>query len=498
MNKRFPVLLFIALFAIGSIVFLGCKKLNESTDVGSGLIPAVDNITTFDTSINVLSYNDTLGIVNDSVRVVSTDEFFLGKISNDPFFGKTDARLFLELKPLNYPFTFLNKSDSLFIDSVVLVLDYAETYGDSIIPQTINVYEIDQSSNFKPDSSYLLRRNNFTYSNLLGSRTVVPQTLKDSVKVYGDTSSHQLRIKLNNTFGKRLLDYDSTNNLITGGYANDSVFRSKFKGFALQSMSSGNALMGFDLAGGLTKLAIYYKYDKRKTSAVPNIKDTVAYFTFKSGGFSNSSAAANYIIRDYSGTPLLASLNNGTVPDPILYLQNTPGTYASLKIPDLATVNNRVIHRAELVMEQIYNISDSLFRAPDFLYLDAVDPTITAQPKLFRTIPYDLHYSNNSSLDYGAFGVSPIIATDALGNRIRTWKFNLTRYVQHVLTQTQSLYEFRLFPAFRFVEQFGIPPGLDQPTAILLNGVPVKGRIRIGGGNHPVQKMKLRLIYSKL
>ncbi|MEO7393714.1 MAG: hypothetical protein ABIU11_02165, partial [Chitinophagaceae bacterium] len=105
---------------------------------------------------------------------------------------------------------------------------------------------------------------------------------------------------------------------------------------------------------------------------------------------------------------------------------------------------------------------------------------------------------NNSSLDYGAFGVSPMIATDALGNRIRTWKFNLTRYVQHVLTKTQSLYDLRLFPAFRFVEQLGIPPGTDQPTAIFLNPTVVKGRIRLGGGNHPVQKMKLRLIYSKL
>ena len=496
MNKRYFVLLFIAFVAVTSITFLGCKKLNESTDLGGGLIPPVDNITTFDTSISVLAYNDTLSIVNDSIRLAASDEFFLGKINNDPFFGKTDARLFLELKPVSYPFAFKNihGPDSLFIDSVVLVLDYAETYGDSITAQNINVYEIDQSSDFKPDSAYLIRRNNFTYTNLLGSRTVSPQTLKDSVKAYGDTTSYQLRIKLNNSFGKRLLDYDSIKNSINGAYSSDSAFRSKFKGFAVQSMNTGNALMGFDLTGGRTKLAVYYKYYKN----FPNIDTTVTYFTFKSGGIGTNSAAANYIIRDYNATPTLASLNNGTAPDQVLYLQNTPGTFATIKIPDLATVNNRVIHRAELVMEQIYDVTDSLFRSPDFLYLDAIDPTITAQPKLFRTIPYDLFYSNNSNLDYASFGVSPIIGTDALGNRIRTWKFNLTRYVQHVLTHTQSLYDLRLFPAFRFAEQLGIPPGTDQPTAIFLNATAVKGRIRLGGGNHPVQKMKLRLIYSKL
>jgi hypothetical protein len=497
-KKRYIAFSFIAIITTVAILFSGCKKLNESTDLGGGLIPPVDNINTFDTSINVLTFNDTLKFANDSIRLGAGEEFFLGKINNDPFFGKTDARLFLQLSPPSYPFTFLNKPDSLFIDSVVLVLDYVETYGDSITSQNINVFEVDQSSNFKRDSAYLIRTNNFTYTNLLGSKTVIPQRLKDSIKVKYDTSAQQLRIKLNNSFGSRLLNYDSTSHPFTGAYANDSVFKSKFKGFALQSMNTGGAVMGFDLAGGLTKLAVYYRYDKRVSPLVPNIKDTVAYFTFKTGLTGVNTAAANYVIRDYTGTPALASLNNGNVVDDILYLQNTPGTYASIKIPDLTLVNNRVVHRAELYMEQIYDISDSLYRSPDFLYLDAVDPTITSTSQKFRTIPYDLRYGNSTTLDYGVFGIVPVISKDLAGNRIRTWKFNITRYIQHVLTNTQSLYEFRLFPAFRLVDQLGIPPGADIPTSIFINPAIIKGRIRVGGGNHPTQKMKLRLIYSKL
>lgn len=501
MNKRYAALSFIAIFAV-IFVFIGCKKLNESTDLGGGLIPPVDNINTFDTSITVLSYNDTLGIQNDSIRLGTSEEFFLGKINNDPFFGKTDARLFLQLKPASYPFAFnnINGPDSLFIDSVVLVLDYVETYGDTITPQTLNVYEVDQSSNFVPDSAYLIRQNNFTYSNLLGTRTVAPQALKDSVKTLdGDTTNYQLRIKLNNSFGTRLLNYDSTVNPLRGAYANDSVFRSKFKGFALQSMNTGNAIMGFDLANGRTKLAVYYRYYKNK----PNIDTATAYFTFVTGAATGSnSAAANHIIRDYTGTPALASLNNGSGSDPILYMMNTPGTYASIKIPDLALVNNRVVHRAELYMEELYDISDSTFRAPDYMYLDAVDPSITTAQK-FRTIPYDLHVnSSGSALDYGPFGVAPVYATDPFGNRIRTWHFNMTRYVQHLLTRTQSLYEFRLFPAYRFVEQFGIPPGADVGTVIAINPSIAKGRVRLIGSTGPLdtnpRKMKLRLIYSKL
>ena len=91
------------------------------------------------------------------------------------------------------------------------------------------------------------------------------------------------------------------------------------------------------------------------------------------------------------------------MPDNIIYLQNTPGTYGSIRIPDLATLSNRVIHRAELQVEQLYDISDSLFKSPDFLYIDAVDPSITTNPKLYRSIPFDLHYGSNSALDFDRF-----------------------------------------------------------------------------------------------
>lgn len=495
MNRYF-VFSLIAIAATVAIVFSACKKINDYTDVGGGLIPPVDNITTFDTTISIQAFNDTFGLANDSTRLTPTDEFFLGKINNDPFFGKTDARIFLELKPGGFPYIFPNDPDSLFIDSVVLVLDYLETYGDTLVPQTINVFEIDPANpvnkNFRADSTYLIRQNNFTTSLLLGSRTFAPVALKDSVKAFGgDTTAYQLRIKLFNFFGQRLLSYDTTSNISTGGYANDSVFRSKFRGFALQSMNTGNAIMGFNLAGPNTKLAIYYKYFKNNEPT--NTDTTVSYFNF-----GQLCAAANYITRDYTGTPALATLNNPPAsPDPIVYLQKTPGMFATIKIPDLALVNNRVIHRAELVMEQIYDISDSMFRSPDFMYLDAIDPTITTTQK-FRTIPYDFTFGSGGTFNVGSFGIAPVIGMDAFGNRIRTWRFNISRYVQHVLTRTVPLYDLRLFPAFRFREQFGIPPGTDQLIDVFINPAAAKGRIRLGGGNHPTQKMKLRLIYSKL
>ncbi|MEI2737542.1 MAG: DUF4270 family protein [Chitinophagaceae bacterium] len=220
MKNRQIALLFIAIVATVAILFTACRKINESTELGGDLIPPVDNITTFDTSLTVQAFNDTFGLANDSQYLAKTEEYFLGKINNDPFFGQTDARLFLELKPPFFKYYFLNKPDSLYIDSVVLVLNYLETYGDTNTAQTINVYELDQTNNFRSDTSYLIRKSDLTYSTLLGSRTVIPRTLDDSVKAFRDTTTSQLRIRLDNSFGTRLLQYDSTGN---GAYGGDST-----------------------------------------------------------------------------------------------------------------------------------------------------------------------------------------------------------------------------------------------------------------------------------
>jgi len=430
---KFPVLSFIAIVASVAILISGCRKINESTELGGGLIPPVDNINTFDTSLTVQGFQNIFGLANDSQYLAKNEEFFLGKISNgDQFFGQTDARMFFELKPTFFKYYFFNKPDSLYIDSVVLVLDYLETYGDTNTAQTVNVYELDQSNNFRSDTAYLVRKSDLTYSNLLGSRTFFPRTLNDSVKAYKDTTANQLRIRLNNSFGTRLLTYDSSGNNAYGG---DSLFRTKFKGFALQSMSTGNAVMGFDLTGTNTKLAIYYRFNK---GGPAKFDTTVAYFTF-----SGNCAAANYIQRDYSGTPLLSSIFNGSAPDPILYMQGSPGTFANLKISGLSGLSNRVIHRAELIAEQLYDVSDSTYRPPEYLYLDASDPTISSSNYKFRTIPYDLTYTSSGALNLGAFGCVPVIGTDAAGNKVRTWKFNISRYIQHVFTGTQRLYDLR-------------------------------------------------------
>ena len=90
------------------------------------------------------------------------------------------------------------------IDSMVLSLSYAGSYGDTNTPQTVHVFEI-----AKIQRLMILYYNPFTRPAVnttgseLGSTTFIPSTLKDSVpevlKV-GDTvrNANIIRIKFNN------------------------------------------------------------------------------------------------------------------------------------------------------------------------------------------------------------------------------------------------------------------------------------------------------------
>lgn len=470
------------------IIISSCRKINDATTLGKDLIPVVDNITTFDTTLDVEAYNGLFDNVTDTLKLSHSEEYMLGNIDAahaDPFFGTTDARLFLEMKPAFYKYFFIAAKDSMDLDSTVLCLNWKDTYGDTNVAQHVNVYEIDQSTDFRYDSAYRIRQNTFTYSNLLGSRTFSPSILNDSVKAYKDTTANMLRIPLNASFGNKLLkQFDSVGTSgPSAAYVSDSLFRTNFKGFALQS-TQGKAIMGFNLSGTNTKLALYFRYTKN------GVRDTtVVYFTFNS-----LSASANYVIRNYSGKPIEAA-QGGTSPDNMVYIQTQPGSYATLKIPGLSTISNRLVHRAELITEQVYDPSDTIFRVPTYLYLDAYDPAISN----YRTIPYDLSFDQSGSVNISTFGMSPLNTIDPFSNNVKQWKFNITRYVQHVLTRTEPNYDLRLFAPFFVEEKYRIPgTTTDNPSLFIINPAIVMGRVRLAGGTPGTQRMRLRIIYSKL
>jgi hypothetical protein len=291
-------------------------------------------------------------------------------------------------------------------------------------------------------------------------------------------------------------------------YLNDSTFNEKFyKGFAVVPQNNGqaSALIGINLRDTNTKLAVYFRerVGGRDSSRVVYLRFNYLYP--QSANKSNS-ASANLITRNYAGSQLQNYLG-GTAPDDQVFIQNVPGTFARIRIPGLKGLSNRIVHRAELFMQQLPDPLSSEFTPPQFLYLDAFDSTKTgtSQDTAHRAIPFDLGVNpvNGFYGPYSIFQATNPNEFGMAGKQVGTaleWRFNVSRYVQRIVNGTEPFYELRLSSPSVVKNYVG---GFSSNVlgVIFINSLNGVGRVRLGGGtNNPAlpNRMRLRIIYSKL
>jgi len=485
----------ISLFLVAAFfTIFSCKKINEATTLGSDLIPAVDNVTTFEVSFDAQTKNAPF---LDSSKLLYSDQVALGHFT-DPEFGTTQGDAYFRINSSaygTYPFlidrTKPNYLDSLLIDSVVLSLAYVGNYGDTNSRQTVRVFEIDQNSTFSDTTAYKFYGTPPTTNNgiELGSKSFVIKDLKDTVGFIRKRDTlkfgNVLRIPLNNAtnFIRRIASFD-TANVANGGFYSDSIFKTLVKGLAVKSddpASSGQGgLAYFSLADpNKTKLTVYFRALKN------GIRDT-SQFDF----YHSTNGQQNIIKRTPSGN-YASYLTNG-LSDKI-YLQSTIGSYVSIKIKELDTLSNKVIHRAELVASQITSPFENVFGPPDRLILDHINKTHDTA-FLFEN---DLTPSIDGSLAYNVFGGS-------YGIYDRTYRFNITRYVQGIITRKEPNDSLRLYAPLRTLLYAKnlitatTPHGTYIAVPVLIKVA--DGRVVLGGGTYSNQGMRLRLriIYSNL
>ena len=500
MQRKF-LRLSLAALAYFSLLLSGCTKI-DTTELGADLIPAVDNIHTFADTLQIFG---TMGATTDTfTRVNASENHVVGRI-NDPLFGKSNADLFLQLTPDFFPYYFGDAGDTLIpstvvpgtkFDSVFLCLAYKGYYGDTNAVQNLQVYALDPStSNFK-DSSYKVdfQPNKPYQSNMLGQASVRASDLDNpfTVRHGKDTVSNQIRIKLSNDFLTLLNSMDSTGT--QNAYKSDSLFKTFFKGFAVISDNSATSVGGFfyvSLTDPLTRMEIHY------TAKSGSTKDTAySSFAFSTGSVeAGVGAQANYIKRDNAGSEYA----NSPAPD-ALYIQSAPGSSVNLNIPDLTHYPNRIIHRAEIIVEQIPGdpLIEKWLTPPAYLYLDLVDTPATASK--FKPVYYDLSPNSfyapddlvsffpSGGIDYAYFGGFARTTTDVFGTRTY-YTFNLTRYVQNLVTKGSTNYTLRLSAPYK-LNYYGLN--------FLYSNALGAGRLKLANYNHDNYKLRMRIVYSNL
>jgi hypothetical protein len=316
---------------------------------------------------------------------------------------------------------------------------------------------------------------------------------KDSINDRFENASRQIRLRLNQSLGNELLKiYDSS-----GEYRNDTTFRNAFPGFALSTNAADNhnALIRLALLDSNTKLALYYS-----TSATGSVtRDTlVTHFRFNYYTAQN----ANFILRNRSASEIASHLN-GFAKDSLVYVQTSPGTMVKIRVPGLKTFEKKIIHRAELIAEQVpdparLTTTDSYMTAPNYLFLGVYD----SATKELRSVPNDFQGAMNTQA-LAQFGGQKITKSLNGFSNVATYNFNVSRYVQGLIARKDSLFDFRLYApvndSIKFVQPY--PFNKIQATDFLttsLGNQPAIGRVRLGGGSHSKFRMRLRIFYTNL
>ena len=473
MNRK--ILVSVITVLTGLYLYTSCTKI-DTTDLGNDLIPAVDNVHTFDTVLDVIADNK---LLNDTTVTYGRQPVAIGEIANDPEFGKTEASVYFSMGPSFFGTNPFPVQDSIQIDSVVLSLTYSTLWGDSLSVQDFEVREIDPAANFK-DSNYRVESPALpVLPTLLGSKTVNFQQLNDSVYYVNGNDTigniNELRIKLDTTFGRRFVNYDTA-----AEYKTDSAFRANFKGLVISVNEATSAAMRglayFNLSGEATKITFYCRSTKDGKT------DTIG------PSFAFTGRQANYIYRT-PANGFLTYLNNATPDDDLVYIQSSPGSYAEIKIPGLTGLDNRVIHRAELILEKIPSAEENLYTPPNLLFIDAIND---AGDSTF-TIRNDFQYTGQG------LGYDLSVLRGDLQNNSR-YVFNISRYVQSIVTHKMRSHTLRVYAPFVTDPFFEAPNGTAAilPTLLFINNPIASGRVIVGGGSHPTQRMRLRIIYSKL
>lgn len=478
----------ISIFTI-LILIQSCQKL-DTTKLGVPLIPAVDNVNTFDTLLDVVT--DTNLLYLDSTRITKYDDHALGYME-DPEFGNTSAALYFGVLPLTAGANVFPNKDSIGdrIDSVVLSLSYTGTYGDSMSVQNFRVSEISNTANF-PDSltGYPLTSPYFpTVAQPLGTATVNFTTLNDAKQFRQGkdtaltTQENVLRIRLDRSLGIRLAGYDTTS-----AYSSDSLFATKFKGIAVTVDSAGSArkkaLAYFSLSDtSKTKLTVYYRF-------INNGKLDTAYASFNFDP-TLTSRSANIVRRNIAGTNYQRNLTSTAANKDRVYIQSGPGSIATVSIPALSTLSNRLVYKAELIMKVLPTAENSFLKAP-ILFLDHSDPANSRYITVQNDFLVDASTGNYNYTNFGG-----ILKGDT------AYIFNIARFVQGVVSRKQPAYKMRIYAPYQtqplYTTSDVYPASYQLLTyAFLINSHIAGGRVVLGGGSHPTQKMKVHIVYSRI
>ena len=371
----------------------------------------------------------------------------------DPVFGAVKAELLAQFAYSYY----IDFGNYPVCDSVIFEFFCSGGYGKDEFTSKINVYElttdlidsINYLSDFDPSGYYDINK-------ISTSDPVVSDMNVDN----DNTDSTLIQIYLNKFFGNKLL-YPTVDDSLF--YSNDSVFKANMKGlyFEVGQVDEGGRILYTSPSNYSSRIIMYYHNDE----------DTLAYPYYFYGSYVRIGI---YDFDNHNGASI-PYLNNESVQDTAIYLQSLGGTAATIRLPYINDLVNKLgnvsINKAELIIPVLTDSAEKVdYGIPSQLGLRAVNSE--GEESLLPDDPSVLGL-------VGYFG-------GKYSSESNAYIFNIGSYIQY-LVEGGEYNDLRLF--------VGV---YDENNMKISYNTEKANRVVLSSGNNPNNKIKLNIYYTEI
>lgn len=338
-----------------TLLFIGVSCKKDTNLLGGNVIDQNELLSSG--GVDTFSLK-TFTIIDDSV--ISNDPRYalLGNY-NDPEFGPVKASFYSQIRLSGLNPNFGTNPGDIVIDSFVLALEYAGSYGN-VSTQTFEVYRVDEKmhadSIYYSSSILAIQPENLV--NGSGQLTLDP----NAISVIGqDTVRSQLRIPLKPAKALEIIT-DAINGVADFG-SDESFTSNYYKGIYVKSSTTGQAsgtgsVANFDLKDQDSKLTIYYSQGS----------ETGKVFDFK---INDNCPSFNHVETDYTGKFIQNVINDTISGQTEFYAQS----HKSRAVVDIASIKNLpkniVVHSAKLHLPVEHKLTSKLVPSSGLVVLNA-------------------------------------------------------------------------------------------------------------------------------
>lgn len=435
-NKHLFSVAGVLLFCLAaSLLAVACTSRDEA--FGNGMIPPSQQMgSAIDSTVSVFTYVVTC----DSLDTNIADFYqpFMGSYI-DPIVGRTDVAVFTNFSPNGFEHSHYFGENPV-IDSMRYGIAFSGALGDTTQVVTVDVYEVKEGIQFYQDSAYF---SNFDMTPYIGTEPLFSFEHKGIGTAYG---------KLPQEFAERMLDNTQSQDNV---YYADTAFHRKFPGLYFKLRQPATSGEGQMLQLDLSQSAMFLFYHNTGPDGLDTLQQRMWFF----GDLTYDYVSFTTVQHDYSfADPARGGVTTAEIGDTVnaskyIYVQGLAGLMGALKVDETALdalkqkavdlgYSHIALHRAELQVTMV----DSGAEQYDLSF-----PTLGIY---YNMLKYQFLSEYNPIME----SITSSGYTSTLGGALNRSKgvytFNLTSYMQSLLTGKEKRFTTQLLPAYGFRNSF--------------------------------------------